>query len=147
MTQAKAEAILAADKWIENSEAVSLPVWVEKGTRTVRYTVLGAPNDEKLTISIERTDIPGRALLAVTFHLYHETGESLLRLDFGSAHRNPDGSYLDCPHLHRFREGAGDRWAEPWSGPRLIEGHDMRTVAMAFFKTAGIYGETEAALL
>jgi hypothetical protein len=37
-----------------------------------------------------------------------------LRLDIGGPpHCNPDGERIDCPHLHRFREGHGDRWAEP----------------------------------
>lgn len=38
----------------------------------------------------------------------------LVRLDFGGApHRNPDGEELACPHLHRYREGFGDKWATP----------------------------------
>src|SRR5205085_6760026 len=38
----------------------------------------------------------------------------LVRLDFGgSPHRNPDGQEIACPHLHRYREGYGDKWASP----------------------------------
>ena len=38
----------------------------------------------------------------------------LLRLDIGSApHRNPDGAEIAGIHLHRYREGFGDKWAEP----------------------------------
>ena len=40
----------------------------------------------------------------------------LLRLELGgNPHRNPDGLIVLCPHLHRYREGFGDRWAEPIS--------------------------------
>ena len=39
---------------------------------------------------------------------------TLLRLDIGTApHRNPDGAEVGGVHLHRYREGYGDKWAEP----------------------------------
>ena len=38
----------------------------------------------------------------------------LVRVDFGGApHRNPDGTEVPCPHLHLYREGFGDKWAQP----------------------------------
>jgi hypothetical protein len=38
----------------------------------------------------------------------------LVRLDFaGAPHRNPDGKEIGSPHLHVYREGLGDKWAEP----------------------------------
>lgn len=38
----------------------------------------------------------------------------LARLDLArSPHRNPDGVMLECPHLHLYREGYGDKWAFP----------------------------------
>lgn len=38
----------------------------------------------------------------------------LVRLDIaGSPHQNPDGDIIPCPHLHRYREGYGDKWAFP----------------------------------
>jgi hypothetical protein len=38
----------------------------------------------------------------------------LVRIDFGgSIHRNPDGAEVQCPHLHLYREGYGDKWAMP----------------------------------
>ncbi|WP_435011671.1 DUF6978 family protein [Tundrisphaera lichenicola] len=40
----------------------------------------------------------------------------LLRLEYrASRHQNPDGALVDCPHLHTYREGYSDRWAEPVS--------------------------------
>jgi hypothetical protein len=36
----------------------------------------------------------------------------LARLDFGGPpHRNPDDEEIQCPHLHVYREGYGDKWA------------------------------------
>ena len=36
----------------------------------------------------------------------------LARLDIsGPPHTNPDGIVIPCPHLHRYHEGYGDKWA------------------------------------
>jgi len=38
----------------------------------------------------------------------------LLRLDLGNKpHTNPDGEKINGPHLHRYREGYGDKFAIP----------------------------------
>ena len=134
-------------KWIKDAAIVYLPVWAATGTRTARYVVLGAPDDEELTLSIERTDIADKHPFRFTLNLYHQNGEPLLRLDFGKPHRNPDGEHLDCPHLHRYREGEGLAWAEPWKGHPLTRGDDLRAITLAFFKIAGISGEVEGGLL
>ena len=37
----------------------------------------------------------------------------LVRLDLGGApHRNPDGEDIQCPHLHIYRDGFADKWAQ-----------------------------------
>ncbi len=37
----------------------------------------------------------------------------LLRLCFGGGpHENPDGTPIGSPHIHIYREGYGDKWAE-----------------------------------
>ena len=40
---------------------------------------------------------------------------TLARVDIarGGFHRNPDGVKIIEPHIHRYREGYGDKWAEP----------------------------------
>lgn len=36
----------------------------------------------------------------------------LIRIDLeGPPHRNPDGTELLCPHMHKYQEGFGDKWA------------------------------------
>jgi hypothetical protein len=38
----------------------------------------------------------------------------LARVDIaGAPHRNPDGEEIGCPHLHIYRPGADDKWAQP----------------------------------
>ena len=40
----------------------------------------------------------------------------LVRLDYGGApHRNPDGEEVPCPHIHIYKPGYGDKWAQPIS--------------------------------
>lgn len=42
------------------------------------------------------------------------TNTILVRLDLGNKpHVNPDGTRLNCPHIHIYKEGYGDRYAEP----------------------------------
>lgn len=41
----------------------------------------------------------------------------LVRVDVeGSPHENPDGSIIPCPHIHVYREGFADKWAELLDG-------------------------------
>lgn len=54
----------------------------------------------------------------------------LVRLDFGGApHRNPDGEEIGSPHLHRYREGYGDKWAVRVPGAQFANlGDPSRTL-------------------
>jgi len=38
----------------------------------------------------------------------------LVRLELcGPPHKNPDDQWIDCPHIHLYKEGYGDKWAYP----------------------------------
>lgn len=81
-------------------------------------------NRENFHLDITR----GRIVLSkVSFQNRARQIVVLLRLDLdGAPHTNPDGSLITGPHLHRYREGYGDKWAEevgPNSFPAL--GNDM----------------------
>jgi len=40
----------------------------------------------------------------------------LVRVDTeGGPHRNPDDTMIPCPHIHLYKEGDSDHWAEPLS--------------------------------
>ncbi len=80
--------------------------------------------DSKLVIPLQSTDQReyflldiGRGrinLLKGTYQTRARQIVILARIDFGgSPHRNPDGTDVACPHLHLYREGFGDKWAEP----------------------------------
>lgn len=45
---------------------------------------------------------------------HKSTNTIMLRIDTaGPRHQNPDGEYIDCPHIHIYKENYGDKWAFP----------------------------------
>lgn len=79
---------------------------------------------ENLIINLQSTDGRERFILDVsrgkievkkaTYQSRYHKVIILNRLDIlGPPHTNPDGSIVDCPHIHIYREGYGDKWAHP----------------------------------
>jgi len=63
----------------------------------------------------------------------------LVRLDLtGPPHRNPDGVEIPCPHLHIFREGFGDKWAQPISPDRFPAPSDVSQTLEDFMEYCNI---------
>ena len=49
-----------------------------------------------------------------TIQLRVRTSVVLVRLDYsGPRHKNPDSNWVSGTHLHVYREGFADRWADP----------------------------------
>lgn len=58
----------------------------------------------------------------------------LRRLDlYGRPHVNPDGEEIPCPHLHKYREGFGDRWAECLPAHLLTSGAPLKEKVLKLF--------------
>lgn len=77
---------------------------------------------EKLIINLQSTDGRERFILDVargkieirkaTYQSRYHKIIILNRLDVvGPPHTNPDGSIVECPHIHIYKEGYGDKWA------------------------------------
>ncbi len=47
-------------------------------------------------------------------------------------HRNPDGTMISGPHIHRYREGQDDKWAYPLP-PQMAECCDNPTDILGRF--------------
>jgi len=63
----------------------------------------------------------------------------LMRLDIdGPRHRNPDGVWIPCPHLHIYREGYGVKWAWPAPMDRYPTPSDLVGSLDAFMKDCNI---------
>ncbi|MDX1963931.1 MAG: hypothetical protein SFX18_12315 [Pirellulales bacterium] len=59
----------------------------------------------------------------------------LARLDLaGPPHRNPDGVEIPCPHLHLYRVGFGDKWAEPLPEMVFANPTDLWQTLQDFYK-------------
>jgi hypothetical protein len=57
----------------------------------------------------------------------------LARLDLGgAAHRNPDDEEIECPHIHLYREGYGDKWAFPLHPDKFSDTTDTWTLFQEF---------------
>lgn len=62
-----------------------------------------------------------------------------MRLDLdGPPHRNPDDQEIACPHLHVYREGYGDKWAEPAPVDRYPNVQDLFSTFEAFMHHCNI---------
>jgi hypothetical protein len=75
-------------------------------------------------INFQSTAGPERFRLIIERHRFNPqhakyqfmtaSSDGLLRLEIdGPTHWNPDDEEIPCPHIHRYREGAGLRWAMP----------------------------------
>jgi len=59
----------------------------------------------------------------------------LVRLDLaGAPHRNPDDEEIPCPHIHVYREGYGDKYAEPAPRDRFSDLSDRFVVLQDFMR-------------
>lgn len=107
LTQAEADALIAMTKHRVNDTEYDYP---EAGGG-VSVPLVSADHREHFMLDVRR----GRIDLAKG--TYQNRGRQVIilaRLDFGGApHRNPDGEKIGSPHLHRYREGFGDKWAMP----------------------------------
>jgi len=107
MTQQEADALLALEKHFLGSDRFDFPAL----GGALRIPLYSSDRREEFSLDITR----GRILLAKnTFQTRARKAVILARLDLaGPPHRNPDGEEIDCPHLHLYREGYGDKWAAP----------------------------------
>jgi len=63
----------------------------------------------------------------------------LVRLDLsGPPHRNPDGTEVPAPHLHIYREGFGDKWAQPVPAQHFRNTNDLRVTLEDFLQFCNV---------
>lgn len=107
LTQQEADALLALEKHFLGDERFDFPSL----GGSLRIPLHSSDRREEFSLDITR----GRILLEKnTFQTRARKAVILARLDLaGPPHRNPDGEEIDCPHLHLYREGYGDKWAAP----------------------------------
>ena len=105
LTQAEADALIAMDKHRVYGTEWDYP---DLGGG-VSIPLVSADKREHFVLDVQRSRID------FAKGTYQNRGRQvvvLVRLDFGGApNRNPDGTEIDSPHLHLYREGFGDKRA------------------------------------
>lgn len=100
--------IMSMAKKFEDMSTIVLPANGGKINRNLSST---SSNDEFI-LNIERGRINLKKVKYQTRH--KSTNTPLIRIDTtGPRHQNPDGEYIECPHIHIYKENYGDKWAFP----------------------------------
>lgn len=132
ITQEEAESLIAMEKC-----AVDQKTWNFPGPGD-RIIVLLVSRDRRENFLLDVTRFQIR-LTKATFQNRARVAIILYRLDIdGAPHRNPDGQEIACPHLHRYREGYGDKWAAPAPIDRFPDTTNLATALDAFMEHCNI---------
>ncbi|MBU1410007.1 hypothetical protein KKD52_18765 [Myxococcota bacterium] len=134
LSQQEAEDLLALEKHYFGTDHFSFPGL----GGSLRIPLHSNGRREEFNLDLTR----GRILLSKnTFQTRARKVVILARLDLdGPSHRNPDGEEIDCPHLHLYREGYGDKWATPL--PEAFSGiNDTMQLLDAFMDYCRIVGK------
>jgi len=106
LTQAQADFLKGVEKHCATTESFHFP------RRSEKISIpLQTPNGkEKFSLDVGRGGI---VLAKCKFQTRARSSIILVRVDLaGPGHENPDGVKIPCPHIHLYREGWGDKWAE-----------------------------------
>jgi hypothetical protein len=108
LTQEEADALMAMPKRLVRP----LPIAFPPAGDSSQIELKSLDGREDFLVDVNRR---GKIKVAkCTYQERYAVIEILVRLDLGGpAHENPDGSVIVCPHLHVFREGYADKWAQP----------------------------------
>lgn len=124
LTQAEADTLLAMEKHRVDETRHIFPAL----GGSIQVPLRSANKRENFMLDVTRGRIN---LKKVTYQNRARTVVILARLDIdGPPHENPDGQEIPCPHLHKYREGYDDKWAEP-------------APVTAFSRTTDLWGSLE----
>lgn len=119
LTQSEADALIALSKRLEQRSTLYFPVAGDKAT--LQATSLDLR--ESFVFDIARARL---RLSKCTYQERYRMTEILVRLDLdGPPHRNPDGTLVVCPHIHIYREGFADKWAEALPPEAFTDSSDL----------------------
>jgi hypothetical protein len=125
LTQSEADALILMAKSFEGSAPISIPPGADE-----THDLIGADRHERFLLDIWRGKIRLSKLKCQT------RGRKvivLVRLDVdGAPHTNPDGSQLPGTHLHLYKEGYDDKWANPIDPTRFGKLGDVQQTLRDF---------------
>jgi hypothetical protein len=133
LSQEEAEALLAMEKVSSMDRAPQFPT---PGTK-IAVPLRSHDGRETFLLDVSRARIK---LTKATFQNRAKQVVVLARVDIdGPSHRNPDGVEIPCPHLHVYREGFGDKWAQPLP-PAFTNANDLWQTFEDFCRFCNIIG-------
>ena len=108
LTQDEADILLAMEKHCFEKKPYLFPSGGEK----IRIPLIASNKREHFMLVVNSMRLN---LQKYNFNALTKKVIPLVRVDImqGPAHRNPDGEIITGSHIHRYREGAGDKWASP----------------------------------
>ena len=107
LTQSEADHLIAMPKRASGEDAYAFPNI--GGKLVIELESVDKTEDFLLDVTRSRIDFS-----RITYENRARIVVVLKRLELnGPPHRNPDDEVIPCPHLHTYREGFGDKWAEP----------------------------------
>lgn len=132
MTQEEADYLLSMEK--RRVEEAVIPFPLHGNKIVLRLQSLDLREDFMLDLSRGR-----HKELRVKLQTRARTDIRLARLDLGGRpHRNDDGSVVQPPHLHLYREGFHDRWAIPPPSDKFFNLGDLRVTLNDFMRFCNI---------
>jgi hypothetical protein len=128
LSQQRADELIAMPKRCADLLPIKFPLPGE----TLRFDVESEGASESFILDVNRK---GRIRLTkCTYQERYAVIEILLRLDVdGPPHENPDGVEVASPHLHVYREGYGDKWAQP-APPEFSDTGDLARTLQDFMR-------------
>ena len=133
LTQQEADFLIAAAKRFVDVDLIPLPG--QGACLTLELAAIQTPETFRLDVSrkgairVSKYTCQGR----------YRTTVLLLRLDVdGRPHTNPDGNEVDCPHLHKYREGYDLKWAERIDPNVFTDLQDLVTTFCEFARLFGV---------
>jgi hypothetical protein len=130
LTQAEANLLLAMEKHRTNDDSHRF------GSQRLEIPLQSVDQREHFLLDIGRGRIN---LLKGTYQTRAKQTVILARLDFGGQpHRNPDGEEVFSPHLHIFREGFADKWAQPLPAEHFANSDDSWVLFEDFLRFCNV---------
>lgn len=132
LSQSEANNLIKVPK-IKIEEAIySFPI----PGRDVKLPLMSIDRKEEFEISVYRGRID---LFKCNYNTLSRHKVVLVRVDlFDHGHRNPDGQLIVGPHIHRYREGFGDKWAESLPLDIFTEPRDLFLTLENFFSYCNV---------
>jgi hypothetical protein len=132
LSQAEADLLIAMAKYRENDNT-----WLYPSLGgSISIPLISSDKRERFLLDISHGQVN---LTKTKYQNRARQSYILVRLDFGgSPHRNPDGEEINCPHLHLYLEGYGDKWAFPAPLDKFSDTNDIWQIFQDFMKYCNI---------